>query len=82
VKQGKDIMRRVLRKSRKLLEQREVQLKPEHLGERNPEIARTNPGLCTVTARFSLQKTQNLPRKVLGKRRRQTNPKKGGRRLL
>jgi hypothetical protein len=91
VKQGKDIMRRLLRESRKLLEQREVQLKqPEQLGERNPRIARKNPGLRTVTARFSLpceeQKTQNLPRKVLGKRgriiKRQTNAKKGGRRGL
>jgi len=65
VKQGKDIMRRVFRESRKLVEQREVQLKqPEQLRERNPEIGHKNPRLRTVTARFSLpceeQKTQNL----------------------
>ena len=68
-------MRGVLRESRKLLEQREVQLKqPEQLLERNPEIAHKNPELRTVTARFSLQReeqnTRNLPRKVLGKRNR------------
>jgi hypothetical protein len=75
VKQGKDIMRRVLGEARKLLEEREMQLKPpEHLGERNPEIAPKKPSLRTVTARFSLpreeQKTQSLPRKALGKKRR------------
>jgi hypothetical protein len=60
-------MRRVLRESRKLLEEREVQLKqPEQLLERNPEIARKMPGnhrrqseesgLRTVTDRFSLRR--------------------------
>jgi hypothetical protein len=75
VKQGKNIMRRVLRESRNLLEQREVQLKqPEQLLERNPKIARKNPGLRTVTDRVSLrceeQKSQGLPRRVFGKRSR------------
>ena len=74
-------VRRVLREPRKLLEQKEVQLKqPQHL-ERNREIARKisgnhrqqsqEIGLRTVTARVSLrsveQKTQTLPR---GKGRR------------
>ena len=75
--------RRVLRKSRKLLEQREVQLKPaEQCLERIPEIARKMPRnhrgqskesrLRSVAASVSLgseeQKTQNLPREALGKR--------------
>jgi hypothetical protein len=82
VKQG--IIRRVVRESRKLLEQRQVQLKqPEQLLERNAEIARGS-ALRSVTDRVSLrcekQKTQNLPREALGKRIRiiksQTNAKK------
>jgi predicted metal-dependent hydrolase len=87
VKQG--IIRRVVRESRKLLEQRQVQLKqPEQLLERNAEIARGIPGnhrrqseesaLRSVTDRVSLrpeeQKTENLPREALGKS--QTNAKK------
>lgn len=77
--------RRVLRKSRKLFERREVQLKqPQQPLERNPEIARKmsgnhrtqseERGLRSVTARFSLrceeEKTQNLPREALGRRSR------------
>jgi hypothetical protein len=84
VKQGKNIMRRVLQESRKLLEQREVQLKQEEqLLERNLEMARKiqgnhrtqfeESGLRTVMARVSLrseeQKTQNLPRKGIGKKK-------------
>jgi hypothetical protein len=87
VKQG--IIWRVVRESRKLLEQRQVQLKqPEQLLERNAEIARGIPGnhrrqseesaLRSVTDRFSLrceeQKPQNLPHEALGKS--QTNPKR------
>jgi hypothetical protein len=83
VKQG--IIRRVMRESRKLLEQRQVQLKqPEQLLERNAEIARGIPGnhrrqseesaLRSVTDRVSLrceeQRTQNLLRETLGKRSR------------
>ena len=76
-------VRRVLREPRKLLEQREVQLKqPEELPGGNPEIERQIPanhrtqseeiGLRTVTARFSMrdegQKTQIRPPEELGKR--------------
>jgi hypothetical protein len=65
---------RVLRKPRKLLEQREVQLKQaEELLERNPEIGRKIPenrraqskeiGLRTVTPRFSLSQKERLKQK-------------------
>jgi hypothetical protein len=74
-------VRRVWREPRKLFELVEVQKQPEELLERNSENAPKIPGnrrrqseavpLRSVTARFSLrsdeQKTQTLPREVLGK---------------
>jgi hypothetical protein len=89
-------VRRVLREPRKLLGQREVQLKePEQL-QRNPEVERQiagnhrrrpeEIGLRTVTARFSLQceeqKPQTLPRDELGKRIRVIKNKHGPNRQL
>jgi hypothetical protein len=76
-------VRRVLREPGKLFELGELQKHPEQLVEQNSEIApkiqanhrRQSEAipLRSVTARFSLrsdeQKTQNLPRKVSGKRR-------------
>jgi hypothetical protein len=75
-------VRRVWREPRKLFELLEVQKQPEQLLERNSENAPKIAGnhrtqseavpLRSVTARFSLrsdeQKTQTLPREVLGKR--------------